>query len=347
MINKIDLKNFRPSILIASWFVFVWALLFILNFNFSRDISSYRAWFSKVDTLSSIDRFININWLHDPGYFLLQSFLSIFFTFEIFIAIVIFICLFIKLFALLSILQKISLLDVLPYFLMLSFLHEGTQIRIALALSIALWALVVFAKNQQFLACLILILASTFHISAASFFLVFLLLLLYNRFGIWIYIVLGFFSILLAYSPAVIDIILSLGDYVNARYMHYSQGQILKNQNSTGLFQYYFLFIAFLTLFILVIYQPINTMWYQLKNIATASGFLAVMFLQIFHFNVVIASRLADLLSLPVVLVMGSTLVQLMESRRYKLLISVVILLMAYGLARGYVTFSPRGIYAC
>jgi hypothetical protein len=56
---------------------------------------------------------------------------------------------------------------------------------------------------------------------------------------------------------------------------------------------------------------------------------------------VVIASRLADLLLLPVVLVLGAALVQLVEQKKRLLLAVLILLLLAYGGARGLVTYLP------
>ena len=263
------------------------------------------------------------------------------FPFEIFFGLLIFGALSVKLLALLRVTPNPSLLDILPYFMVLSFLHDGTQIRVALALSIALWALIEFAQGKRLLAILILSIACTFHISVACFFLVFLIIVLYEHFGQGVLVAIAIAAAIVAYTSIVKDLVIQFGELTNARYMAYSVGAIYSKQNSSGLFQYFSFFVAGLTILVWRLYQPESKTWAQLKKIALASGFLALIVLQVFRFNVVIASRLADLLLLPIVLVLGAALVQLQKSQRKNLLRLLIVALILYGAARGFLTYGP------
>lgn len=321
-------------------FLFAWAVLTGINLFWGIDVS-YRQWFEANSSLDFLVRVSELNFFKDPFYFLIQAIFSGLINFELFFAGLIFLCLAFKFSALLQVNRSPTILDVLPYFLVLGFLHEGIQMRIAIALSIAIWSIILYAKNQRFLALFILALASTFHISASTFFAVFFLLFAFERWGrisifIWIAI-----AVVLAYTPFIPTLLIEVGRLTNARFLLYSEGVVFENQNSTGLFQYFILFVIFLTGFIWRYYKPISSVWSNLYRMALASGFLAIAILQIFRFNVVVSSRLADLLLLPVLLVLGATLTQLKNEREYFPLFVMSLALIFYCAARAFISFNP------
>jgi drug/metabolite transporter (DMT)-like permease len=131
-----------------------------------------------------------------------------------------------------------------------------------------------------------------------------------------------------------------LGQATNARFMLYS-GDFYSLQNKTGLFQYFFIFVGALTTFVWLYYKPSSELWSRLKKIGLTSGCLAVVMLTVFHFNVVVSSRLADLLLLPLLLVLGANLFQLKERRQWFLLWGMTLSLIGYGILRGIVSFKP------
>lgn len=321
-------------------FLFAWIFLAGINLFWGIDVS-YRQWFEASGSLDFLVRMGELNFFKDPFYFLIQAIFSGLMNFESFFAGLIFLCLALKFSALLQVNRSPTILDVLPYFLVLGFLHEGIQMRIAIALSIAIWSIILYAKNQRFLALLILALASTFHISASTFFAVFFLLFAFERWGrisifIWITI-----TIVLAYTPFIPTLLIEVGRLTNARFLLYSEGVVFENQNSTGLFQYFIFFVIFLTGFIWRYYKPISSVWKNLYLIALTSGLLAIAILQIFRFNVVVSSRLADLLLLPVLLVLGATLTQLKNEKKYFQLWIICLILIFYCAARALVSFNP------
>ena len=317
-----------------------WALLTSLNLYFLID-GEYGKMFLDARSLGIADSVGRMNLAKDPAYFLLQNISAGFIEFQIFFGALIFFCLMLKFIALLQINSKPNLLDVAPYLLVLGFLHEGIQIRIAIALSIALWSIIFFAKRQYLYSVALLIIASTFHISASTFFLVFTLVILYERLGRWVVGCGLTVAALLAYSPIVPNLVLKVGELTNARFLSYAGQDFIKIQNSTGLFEFYILFVMLLTIFIGKFYVPVNEIWRRLYQIGIASGILAVTILQVFRFSVVVSSRLADLLLLPVLLVLGATLSQLKDEKRYWLLCGTILILVFYCIARGYVSFHP------
>ena len=148
-------------------------------------------------------------------------------------------------------------------------------------------------------------------------------------------------ALVLSYSSLVQDYVLVWGEAHHLRYMAYSKGALFRNQNSSGLFQYFPIFVVIIASLVWRLYEPSTQVWAALKKMSLISGLMAVVVLLVFRFNVVIASRLADLLLLPVVLVLGPALVQLQKRNKKKLLWMVLTFLILYGCARGLVTYLP------
>jgi len=322
-------------------FLAVWFLLTTLNLHWSVDLYSYQLAFNLNKSQDLLTRLLAVDLKKDPTYFLLQAGLFGWFNFEIFFGLLIFCCLALKFLALLKVNSRPGILDVIPYLLVLGFMHEGIQMRIAIALSLALWSIIFFANQQRVLAVYILAIACSFHISAATFFLVFFLVFLYERFGLCIIIIGILLATILAYTPFIPDLLIWIGEITHARFLAYSQGEIFKSQNSSGLFQYFVLFVIFLTAVVWRFYRSESLVWKKLYQIAITSGLLAIAILQVFRFNVVVSSRLADLLLLPVLLVLGATLTQLNLAKRYWTLSLLLLVLISYSMARGYVSFHP------
>ena len=321
-------------------FLFVWAVLTTANLYWLIDVG-YKNSFTDSVLKNFSTRILAILYTRDPAYYLVQAVFAGLLNFQMFFGLLIFSCLALKFAALLQANSRPGILDVAPYLLVLGFLHEGIQIRIAIALSIALWALVYFAKNQRGLALCVIAFANAFHISVSTFFIVVLLLYLYERFGRAVLIVGVSIAVILAYTTFIPGLLLQVGNATNARFLTYSQGIVFENQNSTGLFQYFVLFVAFLTAFVWHFYRPVSELWKNLYRLALTSGLLAIAILQVFRFNVVVSSRLADLLLLPVLLVLGATLTQLKNEKRYWLLALMLCTLIFYCAARALVSFNP------
>ena len=130
-----------------------------------------------------------------------------------------------------------------------------------------------------------------------------------------------------------------MGVLLNSRHIVYI-GQV--GQNKTGLFSYFYLFVAGLTFLVWYFFQPNSEVWRRLYRLAIASGCLAFAVLLVFHFSVNIASRLADVLIFPVVFVMGALLVQLKEQKRYLLLFVLILSFICYGFFRAILSFTPE-----
>lgn len=315
-------------------FLLVWAMLTAVNLHWLID-NWYQYSFNQNVSLDLLGRIFAIDYLKDPAYFFVQAVLTGWLSFNVFFGVLIFACLSLKFSALLQVSPRPGILDVAPYLLVLGFLHEGIQMRIAIALSIAIWSLIFFVKNQRVLAAIVLVVASTFHISVSTFFIVFISIFLYERFGKILLLIGAIFTLVVAYTTFGHDLFMHLGTATNARFLNYP-----KEQNSTGLFQYFVFFNILLTGFVYYYFKPKSAVWETLYCLALSSGLMAIAILQILRFSVVTSSRLAELLSLPVLLVLGATLSQLKNEKKYWPLVLMMIALFFYCALRGYVSFS-------
>ena len=331
--------SFNQKLIYSAVFVFIAGCLSALNLYFLVD-DSYQRLYGVSQALSFDQKFLDFSALKDPSYFILQNLFGSFVSFPIFFACIIWSSLFIKFRALLSLESDLSWWHIAPYLVVLGFLHEGIQVRIALALSIALWALVLYVYQRPWAALFILLLASTFHLSVLAFIFVFVILILYQYFGRkFIYLAILLIGIIVL-TNIVPDLMGYWGRMTNARYMAYAKS-LSEAPNKSGLFQYYFIYIGLLAGLVWHLYQPNSFLWIRFKEVALTSASLAIAILLILRFNVIVSSRLADLLLLPLLLVLGATLVQLRDAKRYILQWGITSILLIYGGLRGLISFNP------
>ena len=340
-ITPVSKKDYFYYLRATGLFAVIWACIYSLNIFLSRDLVHYRHHFELAKSQNISDYLQSLDWFKDPTYFVLQAISGKVMAFEIFVGLLVAICLGLKWGALSKLIPKPQFLIVFPYLTILGFLHEGTQLRIALALSVALWSLVYWSKNAYGKSVLFLVIAGLFHISALSFLAIYLFIWLKERLGKPFYIFCLLLAVALAF-PGVADyLILMWGKFVNARYMAYSQGAIYRTLNATGLFHYYFLFVAFLMLVIFKYCGATNPTTHRFNQLSIICGIAGVSALIDLRFNSVMASRIADLLLLPVTIALGMSLVAL-KSHQKKICLLLIAIFIAYCMARGYTTFSYR-----
>ena len=319
-------------------FILIWSSLFFLNINWSRDINSYNQFYLSVANLDFFERFrVDSGFSQEFGFYLIQNLFSGHISFPGYIAFLIFSSLLLKFFALLKLNSAPQVFDVLPYLLLLGFLHEGAQLRIALALSIVLWAIVMWARNNLWESLLLFLLAITFHSSVIIFLIPIATLFFLASKPKILYVCLAL--LILATSIIPFQYVAAFATEVIPRYSLYFMPQVLSTQNSSGLFQYYFIFFGLLVCFIWHYFKPTTFIWQNLKTFSLVSGILAVGILQSLSFSVVIASRFADQMLLPISLVLGACLTQLRLQRKIFPLVMMILILLVYGILRGYLSF--------
>jgi hypothetical protein len=312
------------------------AVLSALSLYF--EIDHYRGPFFKASLNHSIFD-LRINYEGEAGFSFLQNVAARFMSFEFFAVFCIFLALTLKMIALLAINKNPTLLSVLPYILVLSFLHEAIQIRAAIALSIVFIAIIYLIRDKKLSAWMILLLAASFHISALIFGAVFLVCELFDRYKEKVFYMGLVVIAAIIFAPSLPDILIGVGEMFNSRHNVYI-GRV--DQNRSGLFSYFYLFVAALTFLIWYLFKPKDELWNRLYRLSVISGCLAFTTLFVFHFSVVIASRLADVLIFPLVVVMGALLVQLKDNKRYFLLGTLIFGFVSYSILRGIVSFRPN-----
>ena len=229
-----------------------------------------------------------------------------------------------------------------PYLLALSYLHEGTQIRAAVALAFGVWAFYASYKRQYVLACALLALAATFHLSVLILAIPLIMLMLYERYpksSAMIFLMLVF---LLMNPNWVNDLVLSLGGTLaKERYFLYVNPPVMASQNTSGLYVFFIPFVLILVGMIWLFYRPGNREERYFAGVAKMSGVLALAILGIFQFSVIVSSRLADLLLLPILIVFGALLWQWWQAKKYGRVIVSVATLIVYCAVRSYISFGP------
>jgi hypothetical protein len=148
--------------------VFLLVTIASIYLSLTFEVDGYRPPFEQAKQFATFQDVFTVT-LRDPGYSFIQNFFAKFLSFKVFIAGFIAISLLIKFLGLLSIKRQLTLWDVLPYLLILGFLHEPIQMRAAMALSIGFWSMILFIRNQRVWALLVLMFAATFHISILIF----------------------------------------------------------------------------------------------------------------------------------------------------------------------------------
>jgi hypothetical protein len=274
------------------------------------------------------------------GFFSLVNLAARFTSFNIFLFLIILASLSLKFYALRKIKDNFSWFNILPYLMVLIFLHEGTQIRIAIVLSIFLWALIFYLKDKLILAAILLLVAASFHVTILIFTLVVFADILNQKLGNRVTMVFGAGLFLIALIPNLIPNLVFLAGSFSPKISVYFNSELLVNQNKSGLFQYFIIFIGALVGYVFLMKQYFSVEWLRLYKFSIISGILAILILWVLRNNVIIASRLAEVLMLPILLAMGEIFTQLYMHKKRVLLFMSILPLFVYMILRSYVVFN-------
>jgi hypothetical protein len=274
------------------------------------------------------------------GFFSLVNLAARFTSFNYFLFLIILASLSLKFYALRKLKDNFSWFNILPYLMVLIFLHEGTQIRIAISLSIFLWALIFYLKDKLILAAILLLVAASFHVTILIFTLVVFADILNQKLGNRATMVLGAGLLLIALIPNIIPNLIFLAGSFSPKISVYFNSELLVNQNKSGLFQYFVIFIGALVGYVFLMKQYFSVEWIRLYKFSIISGVLAILILWVLRNNVIIASRLAEVLMLPVLLAIGEIFSQLYIHKKRVLLVMSILPLFVYMLLRSYVVFN-------
>lgn len=326
----------------ALFVLVVLATLVGIQLYLSRDLHEYRRFFTEAAQLPLVSRFVQLNWLRDPGYFLIQNIGASFLPFALWMSFLVTLAWLSKYIFIRYWWPNRTPVVCLPYLLILSFLHEGTQIRAALAVAIAIWAIWACKQRRYELTILLFAFASSLHLSV--------LILALPLSMQWVYIrspkitaTIFILIVFLLMNPAWMnDLIRELGgSLAMERYFSYVNSAVIANQNTSGLYAGFIPFVLVLVLIAWTQYRPesLEQQWFW--SYTKMSGVLAIAVLGIFQFSVIVSSRLTDLLLFPVVLIIGAVIAQWWGEHKKGYAILLILGLLAYCALRSMVSFGP------
>ena len=326
----------------ALFVLVILALLVAIQLYLSRDLHEYRRYFTEAAQLPLAPRFAQLNWLRDPGYFMIQNITVSFMPFAFWMSFLVGLSWLSKYVFIRYWWPNRTLVVCLPYLLILSFLHEGTQIRAALAVAIAIWAIWACKQRRYALTILLFSLASSLHLSVLILALPLLMQRVYMR-SPKITATIFILMVFLLMNPAWInDLIRELGgSLAMERYFLYVNSAVIAKQNTSGLYVGFIPFVLVLVLITWTQYRPesLEQQWFW--SYAKMSGILALAVLGIFQFSVIVSSRLTDLLLFPVVLIIGAVIAQWWGEHKKGYAILLMLGLLAYCALRSMVSFGP------
>jgi hypothetical protein len=317
-------------------------LLTLVNINFSRDIAGYQLIYTNASNANLVDVFLTPEAGQDPLFFFIQILINQVVPFEIFIFIVIFISLFIKMEVILSIPRDLNLLFITPYFAFLGILHEGTQLRIALALAFMLWGIVSWFKDKRLTSLVIFLIAFGIHASSIIYLIIFFGFYLFKYLGKNRALALGLLCLMISYFYFDLSFLKSFDVPYLQLYIRYLEAGVLQTQNTSGLFWFYPVIIASLVAGNFFWFSSSSDFWNKLYIFANISGIVAVIILYYLSSSVIISSRFADLLLMPVLLIWGETIARFYVDKRYFLLISCLFFFVTFGMVRIYISFGEQ-----
>jgi hypothetical protein len=335
------------NIIKANWravglFALVSAILIGIQWFYSRDYFVYYNFYQEALKNNFINRVHSINWLRDPGFFIAQAIFAELIAYHVWIGLLVLASLLSKYIFVTKFWSNPIFLLFVPYLLVLSYLHEGTQIRASIALAIGVWGFYASFNRQYVLACALLALAATFHLSVLILGVPLIMLMLYERYpkSSAMIFLMGVF--LLMNPNWVNDLVLSLGGKLaKERYFFYVSPPVVASQNTSGLYIFFIPFVLILVSMIWLFYRPSNREERYFAGVAKMSGALALAILGIFQFSVIVSSRLVDLLLLPALIVFGALLWQWWQAKKYGRVIASVATLIVYCAVRSYISFGP------
>lgn len=276
-------------------------MTFFLSINFSKDWPHYKYLFSLLEATSWTNMMADLTLFKEPLYKITSKGIGSVVGFPAFVMLSVVSLLMLKLIYL----NKITGFAYLSLFFYISIyllLHEGTAIRIGLAVALIVPALYFIKVNKYYCALMLILVASQLHLTSLVFLLAFPSYF-YKPFNNLVY-----FTFLI--SPLIVisefSIMNLLKDFVVAsfpKYAGYFDQDYLRNQNSTGLYYYFIAFFAFLMILIR----------FYLREMIIKDRFISMLFslcligiivMCIFDDYVAAGARLGELLMVPIVILL-------------------------------------------
>lgn len=269
--------------------------LFVASYgaNYASDSEEYRRVYELVGSGATFDSVGRSEYFYFVWNWLFGS-LGISFEFFLFFSTLVFLS------AKLAALYKMSYTSnmtavVVIYTSIFFLLHESIQYKIAWALSISLWGCFCIVKRRNFIAVLLTLVASGFHITAVLLPLGFLFSHKFLNSSKRIIIFVTFVLLLSPIALQIIEFIVSILSNFDPRYLDYISTERMDAQNTSGLFGVY---VILNTAFVFFIFFKSCGRVNKIISAEAASMILAVSILIILRDFVAMSSRLSDVLML-------------------------------------------------
>lgn len=314
-----------------SLYAFLGLITFFLSINFSKDWPHYKYIFSLLESTSWSTLLSEFSFSKELLYKISSKGIGSLIGFPAFVML----CIVSLLTAKLIYLKKITGSTYASLFFYISLyllLHEGTAIRIAFAVALIIPALYFIRINKYHYSLILILVASQLHFTALVFLLAFPSYF-YKPFNNLVY-----FTFLV--SPLIviseISILNFLKDFVVTSYPKYAgyfDQDYLRNQNSTGLYFYFFAFFALLMMIIR----------FYLRDLIVKDRFIAMLFslcligvimMCIFNNYVAVGARLGELLMVPIVILLTYLYAHFANNRMFFHQITLVLVFVLYFFAR-------------
>lgn len=292
-------------------------------------------WSSEPSDMAIFKFFLGI----EPVFSIIQIALSEFIPFYLFVCFIVFFSLALKFSAIINIYSKAYFLYFVPYLLVLGFLHEGTQIRIGLALSVAIWSIIFYCRFRFLLAAITLIVAIFIHVSVVIIATIYVLDFLQRKSNKYIFTLILLLFTVFGFVINHIEIYQNYLSLIHPRIESYFSQNLIDNQNSSGLFIFYIPFIAGIILYARTYYIPTTEFLRRFYNYSILSGLIGLIFLILLSSNVIVSSRLAEVLIFPCLIILGGALYQNYLNKKFLIFTLGILWLLVYFLARSYVIF--------
>lgn len=288
----------NPEILL---YALLGLITFALSINFSKDWSNYKYLFSLLESTSWSTVLSELRLSSEPLYKISSKGLGSLIGFPAFVMLSIVSLLTVKLIYL----KKITSYTYVSLFFYISLyllLHEGTAIRIGLAVGLIVPALYFIKINKYHYSLILILAASQLHFTALVFLLAFPSYF-FKPFNNLVYLTFLISPLIVISEISVLNLLKDFVVTSYPKYAGYFDQDYLRNQNSTGL---YFYFIAFFALLMIVIR-------FYLRELVIKDRFIAMLFslclmgiiaMCVFNNYVAVGARFGELLMVPIVILL-------------------------------------------
>ncbi|HDY85782.1 MAG TPA: EpsG family protein, partial [Methylophaga sp.] len=230
------------------------------------------------------------------------------------------------------------------YVCMYLFLFEGTALRIAYATSFIIPSMYYLQKKKLLTSILLFLIATQIQLTSVVFIIMYPLFI-YRRLNFLVIALFVIAPLAILLNISAFNFVVDFTQLFSNKYLFYGQDDIVKNQNSTGLFYY---FIGFFYMFVIAIgyylkqqimNEPFKRMIFSLAMIGCASMCL-------FYDHVVVGARVGEMLLISMVLLLTWLFQHFREKDLSLYNVVLILIFMGYALARFFYLYPTLALNA-